>query len=224
MILLPHWTPPASKWCRTGPENPLRPSRHEIQDLLFTSGSAGRPVQRHREAGSGGAHAVRDPGAVHADPAGAQRAAYLAGARRRAGRGEAGSRAHPAAGQLDRLPGQGRGLGALAVGTAVATEREHNSINDALLRECCRYGLNYDRVVESYRGVVSGKAGDQRLGRAWWDFLIVAVAVGVFVYLGVNATVPALGMDFTWLNVLVAVLVAAALVGGWGLWKVTRFS
>src|SRR3984885_2191679 len=115
-------------------------------------------------------------------------------------------------------------LGALAVGTSVATEREHNSINDALLRECCRYGLNYDRVVESYRGNVRSKAGDQRLGRAWWDYLIVAAAVGVFVYLGVNATIPPLGMDFTWLKVLVAVLVAAALGGGWGLWKVTRFS
>ena len=115
-------------------------------------------------------------------------------------------------------------LGALAVGTSVATERENNSINDALLRECCRYGLNYDRVVQSYRGDVRGKAGDQRLGRAWWDYLIVAAAVGVFVYLGVNATIPAMGMDFTWLNVLVAVLVAAALGGGWGLWKVTRFS
>jgi flagellar biosynthesis protein FliQ len=115
-------------------------------------------------------------------------------------------------------------LGALAVGTAVATEREHTSINDALLRECCRYGLNYDRVVESYRGDLRGKAGDQRLGHAWWDYVIVAAAVGVFVYLGVNATIPALGMDFTWLSVLVAVLVAAALGGGWGLWKVTRFS
>ena len=115
-------------------------------------------------------------------------------------------------------------LGALAVSTAVATEREHTSINDALLRECCRYGLNYDRVVESYRGDVREKAGNQRAGRAWWDYVIVAGAVGVFVYLGVNATVPALGMDFPWLRVLVSVLVAAALGGGWALWKGTRFS
>jgi hypothetical protein len=54
--------------------------------------------------------------------------------------------------------------------------------------------------------------------------VIVAGAVGVFVYLGVNATVPALGMDFPWLRVLVSVLVAAALGGGWALWKGTRFS
>jgi hypothetical protein len=115
-------------------------------------------------------------------------------------------------------------LGALAVSTAVATEREHTSINDALLRECSRYGLNYDRVVQSYRGDVPEEAGEERTGRAWWDYAIVAAAVGVFVYLGVNATVPSLGMNFTWLGALAAVLVVAALAGGWGLWKSTRFS
>lgn len=115
-------------------------------------------------------------------------------------------------------------LGALAVSTAVATEREHTSINDALLRECHRYGLNYDRVLQSYRGDVPEETGDERTGRAWWDYVIVASAVGVFIYLGVNATVPSLGMNFSWLGALVGVLVVAALAGGWGLWRSTRFS
>jgi drug/metabolite transporter (DMT)-like permease len=115
-------------------------------------------------------------------------------------------------------------LGALAVSTAVATERENTSINDALLRECCRYDLNYDRVLQSYRGSDTADAQDSKDRRPWWDYAIVAAAVGIFVYLGVNARVPALGMDFAWLGVLVAVLVAAALIGGWGLWKATRFS
>jgi glucose uptake protein GlcU len=112
-------------------------------------------------------------------------------------------------------------LGALAVSTAVATERENTSINEALLRECCRYGLNYDRAIQSFRGspVASGK--DKR---SWWDYAIVAAALGVFVYLGCNARVPTLAMNFTWLSVLVVVLVAAALWGGWGLWKANRFS
>jgi glucose uptake protein GlcU len=112
-------------------------------------------------------------------------------------------------------------LGALAVSTAVATEREHASTNQALLRECSRYGLDYDRVLQCYGG--AEPAGD-RIGRAWWDFAIVAAALGVFVYLGVNARVPALGIDFTWLSILVVVLVAAALWSGWSLWKATRFS
>ncbi len=114
--------------------------------------------------------------------------------------------------------------GALAVSTAVATERENFSINQALLRECSRYGLNYDRVMECYRGSAAGASNRPRTVRAWWDYVIVASAVGVFIYLGVNATIPALSMNFTWLTVLVAVLIAAALLSGWGLWKATRFS
>ena len=119
--------------------------------------------------------------------------------------------------------------GALAVSTAVATERENFSINQAVLRECSRYGLNYDRVMECYYGPAAG-ANDEhsriklRNRRSWWDYALVAAAVGVFIYLGMNARVPALAMNFTWLAVLVAVLVAAALIGGWGLWKATRFS
>jgi glucose uptake protein GlcU len=115
-------------------------------------------------------------------------------------------------------------LGALAVSTAVATARENASINEALLRECSRYNLDYDRVLQSF----SGAAPDERTcptdRRSWWDYAIVAAAVGVFVYLGVNAKVPSLSMDFAWLSVLVVILVAAALLSGWGLWKATRFS
>jgi glucose uptake protein GlcU len=115
-------------------------------------------------------------------------------------------------------------LGALAVSTAVATERENASTNNALLRECMRYGLNYDRVLQCYSGADAGEVSEPASGRAWWDYAIVAAAVGVFVYLGVNARVPALSMNFMWLSVLVVVLVAAALLSGWGLWKATRFS
>jgi protein-S-isoprenylcysteine O-methyltransferase Ste14 len=79
-------------------------------------------------------------------------------------------------------------------------------------------------VVRSYRGSAPGDLSDSRNERAWWDYVIVAAAVGLFIYLGVNAKVPALGMDFTWLSVLVLVLVLSALLSGWGLWKATRFS
>jgi hypothetical protein len=115
-------------------------------------------------------------------------------------------------------------LGALAVSTAVATSRENQSINEALLRECCRYGLDYDRVVQSYGASTQGDGVDRSDRRSWWDYAIVAAAVGVFVYLGVNAKVPTLAMNFTWLAVLVVLLVGAALWSGWGLWKATGFS
>jgi drug/metabolite transporter (DMT)-like permease len=112
-------------------------------------------------------------------------------------------------------------LGALAVSTAIASARELSSMNDALCRECDRYSLDYERVVQIYGGV-DAKDRDQR--RHVGDYLIVAAAAGVFIYLGVNARVPALAMDFGWLWALGAVLVLSAATCAWGLWKTTRFS
>jgi glucose uptake protein GlcU len=112
-------------------------------------------------------------------------------------------------------------LGAVALGTAVATDGEHASTNTALLRECARYHLDYDRVLEAYAGT---EKNNRNQSRAWWDYAIIAVAVGVFVYLGLNARAPALSMDLRWLVVMAAVLVVTAVACGWGLWKATRFS
>jgi glucose uptake protein GlcU len=112
-------------------------------------------------------------------------------------------------------------LGALAVSTAVATEREHASTNETLLRECDRYQLDYQRVSRAYRGAESG---DRNERRAWWDYAILATALGVFVYLGLNAKVPPLAMNIVWVWVLAGVAVATAGVCGWGLWKTTKFS
>ena len=88
-------------------------------------------------------------------------------------------------------------LGAVALGTAVATDGENASTNTALLRECDRYHLDYDRVLQAYARDGKGRR-DQR--RGWWDYAIVAVAVGVFVYLGINARAPASGHGY-WLVV-----------------------
>ena len=115
-------------------------------------------------------------------------------------------------------------LGALAVSTAVATERENASTNQALLRECVRYGLDYDRVLQSYGGAALTDGNPSKDRRSWWDYAIVAGAVGFFVYLGINARVPQLAMNVPWLTILVVLLVASALASGWSLWKATRFS
>ena len=111
--------------------------------------------------------------------------------------------------------------GALAVTTAVATEKEHASMREALVRECARYDLDYDRVVRAYAGHEPPSAVG---GRAWWDYLILAGAIGVFLWLGVNAQVPTLAMNFTWIGVLSLILLAAAAGCGWVLWRETRFS
>ena len=111
-------------------------------------------------------------------------------------------------------------VGALAVSTAVAGEREHSSINRSLIRECDRYGLDYNRVFRAY----SGESDTAATGRSWWDLVVVGCAVGVFIWLGLKARVPTLSMDLGWVTLLAAVMVISAAICGWGLWKRTRFS
>jgi glucose uptake protein GlcU len=110
-------------------------------------------------------------------------------------------------------------LGALAVSTAIAGEREHGSINQSLVRECGRYGLDYSRVFRAYGGMDQAPDG----GRAWWDYVIMACSVGVFVWLGLKARVPAMAMNFAWVAVLTAVAALTAGICAWSLWKKTRF-
>lgn len=111
--------------------------------------------------------------------------------------------------------------GAIAVSTAVAGAREQQSMNGALLRECNRYNLDYDRVARIFSGT-SPEGRDER--RHWWDYLILAAAVGVFIYLGLNARRPDLNMNFAWLWSLGAILIVSAGLCAWGLWKATRFT
>ncbi len=115
-------------------------------------------------------------------------------------------------------------LGAFAVSTAVATGREQISNHGAVLRECDRYNLDYERTQAAQTG--DDLSGSDGLGerRRWWDYLIVLVATGVFVWLGVRATVPPLAMNFVWIGVLSIVLLISVLIGGLALWRRTRFS
>ena len=110
--------------------------------------------------------------------------------------------------------------GAIAVSSAVATDRESASTAAAIRRECDRYGLEHAEVVRVFHGDAPRNTGR----RDWWDWLILAGAAGVFVQLGIKARVPALHMNYEWAGVLSVVLVASAAVCAWGLWKSTRFS
>jgi glucose uptake protein GlcU len=112
-------------------------------------------------------------------------------------------------------------LGAMAVSTAVATEREHGSINQSLLRECNRYGLDYDRVLRAYAGTRETLATNTRTR---WDYVIMAAAAGIFVWLGLKARVPTLEMNYSWTGVLSVVMILTAVICFWVLWSRTRFS
>jgi len=112
-------------------------------------------------------------------------------------------------------------LGALAISTAVASAREESSTNEAVLRECNRYGLDYNATIASMGG---DEFSDRSQRKRWWDYAILAAATGVFLWLGIRAVVPPLQMDGRWIAVLGLVLVVSLAVGTWSLWRRTRFS
>jgi hypothetical protein len=112
-------------------------------------------------------------------------------------------------------------LGALAISTAVASAKEHTSTNEAISRECIRYGLDYHQTIMAQAGDEFSGRGERR---RWWDYLIVLVATGVFVTLGLRAVVPPLTMNFMWVAFLSLILLLSLVAGTWSLWRRTRFS
>ncbi len=111
-------------------------------------------------------------------------------------------------------------LGALSVSTAVASAKETTSVHKALLRECDRYGLDYNRTLAAQ----SGEEFDRTERRRPWDYAIVGVACLVFVWLAVQARVPAIAMNYRWIAVLVVLMVASLVWCAGRLWRQTRFS
>jgi glucose uptake protein GlcU len=111
-------------------------------------------------------------------------------------------------------------LGALAISTAVASAKEHTSTNEAVLRECLRYGLDYDRTMLAQAG---DEFGGKEEKRRWWDYAIVLAATAVFIIMGVRAVVPPLAMNLRWVAGLSVVLAFSLAAGGWSLYRRTRF-
>jgi drug/metabolite transporter (DMT)-like permease len=111
-------------------------------------------------------------------------------------------------------------LGALAISTAVASSRETVSRNEALMRECDRYGLSYREVLLAQSGNEFNERGQRR---RWWDVAIVVSATCFFLWLAMNAVVPPLQMNVVWIAVLTLVLLVALGGAGWALWRQTRF-
>ena len=112
-------------------------------------------------------------------------------------------------------------LGALSVSTAVASAKEHSSVQQALLRECDRYGLDYNRTLAAQAGEEFGSRSERK---RWWDYAIVAVACLVFLWLAIGARRPSLTMDTRFVGVLAVVLLLSLVWASLRLWRQTRFS
>ena len=100
--------------------------------------------------------------------------------------------------------------GAVSIGSAKAQESEQAAVREVMARECHRYGLDLEVTASDQMG--KDLLGALTRGRRWWDYLIVAVATGTFVWRGRYAAHPPIAMAGTWIAALVLAM-PAFLVG-----------
>jgi drug/metabolite transporter (DMT)-like permease len=112
--------------------------------------------------------------------------------------------------------------GALAISFAEAPPSEQASWKRAMERECVRYGMDQATVAAAVRGEVA--PGQEKPKRYWWEGLIFAAALGVFVLLGLSATRQEIPFSLPWMGLLSAASIILLVVCGMVLWRRTRFS
>ena len=103
--------------------------------------------------------------------------------------------------------------GAIAISFAEPSELEQAFWKQAVEREYRRYDLPPERTA------IQIQDGSRR----WWELLVAAVAVALFVWLGTQAHRQLLSVNVLWMSLLLAATVALLVVCGWLLWKRTRF-
>lgn len=112
--------------------------------------------------------------------------------------------------------------GAILIAGATVSAAESAACVRAVGRECARYNMDLDQTLRAQSGVESDSAA--REPRRWWDFAIMAAAVGVFIWFARFARVPHLAMRIPFAIALIVILLAILAACGWLLWKRTRFA
>lgn len=113
-------------------------------------------------------------------------------------------------------------VGAAAISMAEAPESEQHSWRTAMDRECQRYGLDPERVARTVSG--DDPLGEERSKRGWWELIVLAGAIGLFIWLGIGAERPNLAADTTWMALILIASLAILAYCGVALWRRTRFS
>jgi drug/metabolite transporter (DMT)-like permease len=89
-------------------------------------------------------------------------------------------------------------------------------------RECERYGLNVEKVSALAAG--NDPSSEHPPVRHWWEAVVMIVAVGIFVWLGIGTVSQHLSLNMPWMIVLVIGTVVPLGLCGTLLWRRTRFS
>src|ERR1700693_2148154 len=113
-------------------------------------------------------------------------------------------------------------LGVAAIAFSSATGAEQVQWAAATQRECRRYGMDTRFVAARMQGE-DLSAGLRGVRRAV-DWVVVAVATGVFVYFATLAHAPSLSFNAPIAALLSAAIVILLIVCGISLWRTTRFN
>jgi glucose uptake protein GlcU len=111
------------------------------------------------------------------------------------------------------------GVGAIAL--CSASSEEQVRWQEAAYREARRYGVATDDVESRLHGL---QARDEaKTTRSFWDWLIVAVATGIFVFLAAIAHPPQMSLHWGPVLLLSAASLLLLFLCGSALWRTTRF-
>ncbi len=111
--------------------------------------------------------------------------------------------------------------GAISISFAEAPASEQASWKRAMQRECVRYGLDESGVAAALRGE---EASANKPKRHWWEALVVLAAIGIFIWLALDAVRQEMAFSLPWMTVLAVVSIVTLVVCGTVLWRRTRFS
>lgn len=109
--------------------------------------------------------------------------------------------------------------GAVTISRAEASEGERVQWDQAVARECDRYGLDRQVVDAAVRGEAPAATGRRR----WWEVAIVAAALAAFAWLATQAARQPLEVGIPAAVVLSAATFALLVYAGLTLWRRTRF-
>jgi len=113
-------------------------------------------------------------------------------------------------------------LGVAAIAFSSATGAEQVQWAAATQRECRRYGMDSRFAAARMQGEDLAEGG--RLVRGPHDWIVVAVATGVFIFFATLAHAPSLSFNAPIAALLSAAIVILLIVCGISLWRTTRFN
>jgi drug/metabolite transporter (DMT)-like permease len=113
-------------------------------------------------------------------------------------------------------------LGVGAIAFSSAARKEQAQWQQAARRESRRYKISEDYVEARMQGMQM--AGEIRPPRTVWDWLLVAVATGIFVFFAILAGAPRITFHWGTAVLLITATMVLLLVCGTTLWRTTRFN